>query len=36
MVIDPDAPERRRRSPERMACLGAIQRLLLVKALCHC
>ena len=29
MVIDPDAPERRRRSPERLACLGAIQRLLL-------
>jgi selenocysteine-specific elongation factor len=28
MVIDPDAPERRRRSPERLACLGAIQRLL--------
>jgi selenocysteine-specific elongation factor len=28
-VIDPDAPERRRRSPERRACLVAIQRLLL-------
>jgi selenocysteine-specific elongation factor len=28
MVIDPDAPERRRRSPERLAWLGAIQRLL--------
>jgi selenocysteine-specific elongation factor len=28
MVIDPDAPERRRRSPERLACLGAIERLL--------
>jgi selenocysteine-specific elongation factor len=28
MVIDPEAPERRRRSPERLACLGAIQRLL--------
>jgi selenocysteine-specific elongation factor len=28
-VIDPDAPERRRRSPERLACLDAIQRLLL-------
>jgi selenocysteine-specific elongation factor len=29
MVIDPEAPERRRRSAERLACLGAIQRLLL-------
>jgi selenocysteine-specific elongation factor len=28
-VIDPDAPERRRRSPERLACLGAVERLLL-------
>jgi selenocysteine-specific elongation factor len=29
IVLDPEAPERRRRSPERLAGLGAIQRLLL-------
>jgi selenocysteine-specific elongation factor len=28
VVIDPDAPARRRRSPERLAYLGAIQRML--------
>jgi selenocysteine-specific elongation factor len=28
MILDPEAPERRRRSPERLAFLGAIQRLL--------
>jgi selenocysteine-specific elongation factor len=29
VVIDPDAPERRRRSPERLGYLAAIQRMLL-------